>query len=215
MEWCVPNFTPELYIETTLYEHMVTSHVSEKKYSNCQTVWVLFCACMITDACKYTCRFVSTIQKALTQMNAHTNAHVHTTTYTCTCNTQICIYIYAHNITHTSTHNTMCTQDGACPLHIASQEGHDRTVEMLLQAGATVDLQDKVEDCYYLFICHLCCPMCIIHCTLSMQKWFVHYRLLTQKLMLSVWGQSSERCLGSPGQSPRADLHRQRVTRLD
>ena len=26
----MPNFTPELYIETTLYEHMVTSHVSEK-----------------------------------------------------------------------------------------------------------------------------------------------------------------------------------------
>jgi len=38
-------------------------------------------------------------------------------------------------------------QDGHCPLHIASQKAHDRTVEMLLQAGATVDLQNKVEDC--------------------------------------------------------------------
>ena len=69
-------------------------------------------------------------------MNAHINAHVHTTTHTCT-------------------HNTMCTQDGASPLHIASQKGHNRIVEMLLQAGATVDLQNKVENCYYLFICHL------------------------------------------------------------
>ena len=61
----------------------------------------------------------------------------------------------------------MCTQDGACPLHIASQEGHDKTVEILLQAEATVDLQNKVKDCYYLFICHLCCAMHIILCALS------------------------------------------------
>ena len=61
----------------------------------------------------------------------HTNMHVH----------------YTHNTTHTCTHNTMCMQDGASSLHIASQEGHDRVVEMLLQAGATVDLQDKVENC--------------------------------------------------------------------
>ena len=41
------------------------------------------------------------------------------------------------------------TQDGFFPLFDASQEGHDGIVEMLLQAGATVDLQNKVEDCYY------------------------------------------------------------------
>ena len=40
----------------------------------------------------------------------------------------------------------MCMQDGYCPLHCASQEGHDKTVEILLQAGATVDLQKKVES---------------------------------------------------------------------
>ena len=45
----------------------------------------------------------------------------------------------------------MCMQDGNCPLHIASQEGHDKTVEILLQAGATVDLQHKV-DSYYLLL---------------------------------------------------------------
>ena len=61
----------------------------------------------------------------------------------------------------------MCTQDGFFPLFIASQLGHDMIVEMLLQAGATVDLQNEVEDCYYLFICLLCCAMHIIHCTLN------------------------------------------------
>ena len=40
----------------------------------------------------------------------------------------------------------MCMQDGNCLLYIASQEGHDKTVEILLQAGATVDLQNKVES---------------------------------------------------------------------
>ena len=43
----------------------------------------------------------------------------------------------------------MCTQNGDGPLYIASQKSHDRVVEMLLQAGATVDLQDKVESYYY------------------------------------------------------------------
>ena len=57
------------------------------------------------------------------------------------------MYIHAHNTTHT----TMCMQDGDGPLHIASQEGHDKTVEILLQAGSTVDLQHKVES-YYLLL---------------------------------------------------------------
>ena len=60
----------------------------------------------------------------------------------------------------------MCTQDGHYPLFIASQNGHDRIVEILLQAGATVDLQSKVEN-GLLSICHLCCAIRIIHCTLS------------------------------------------------
>ena len=50
---------------------------------------------------------------------------------------------YLH--THTHTH----TQNGFFPLFLASHEGHDKIVEMLLQAGATVDLQNKVKDCYY------------------------------------------------------------------
>ena len=51
--------------------------------------------------------------------------------------------------THTHTHTHTCAQDGCSPLYFASQEGHDMIVQMLLQAGATVDLQNKVEDCYY------------------------------------------------------------------
>ena len=42
-----------------------------------------------------------------------------------------------------------CTQSGGFSLSFASQEGHDEIVEMLLQAGATVDLQNKVKGCYY------------------------------------------------------------------
>ena len=45
----------------------------------------------------------------------------------------------------------MCIQDGNCPLVFASWKGHDKTVEILLQAGATVDLQNKV-DSYYLLL---------------------------------------------------------------
>ena len=64
----------------------------------------------------------------------------------------------------------MCMQDGACPLHIATQEGHDRIVEMLVQAKATVDLQNKVENCHLsLVVCH------------------VHYSLYT-KHHHNIWG---------------------------
>ena len=37
-------------------------------------------------------------------------------------------------------------QNGFFPLSDASQEGFDEIVRMLLQAGATVDLQNKVKD---------------------------------------------------------------------
>ena len=41
----------------------------------------------------------------------------------------------------------MCTQNGFFPLFVASHKGYDRIVDLLLQAGATVDLQDKVGNC--------------------------------------------------------------------
>ena len=40
----------------------------------------------------------------------------------------------------------MCIQDGFFPLSDASQEGYDEIVQVLLHAGATVDLQNKVKD---------------------------------------------------------------------
>ena len=40
---------------------------------------------------------------------------------------------------------SMCIQEGYTPLHNASQEGHDGIVEILLQVGASVDLQTKVS----------------------------------------------------------------------
>ena len=69
-------------------------------------------------------------------------------------NTGTCPLVCTHNHTHTHTYTTMYTQDGLSPLIVASQEGHDKIVEKLLRAGATVDLQNKVESCYYLFIFH-------------------------------------------------------------
>ena len=89
------------------------------------------------------------------QTNAQTNALVHTTTH------MHMQHTYMHIQPHTCTHNTMCTQDGHCPLYVASQEGHDGVVEMLLQAEATVDLQDKVE---IVTICS--CVTCVMPCTL-------------------------------------------------
>ena len=106
----------------------------------------MYRTCVITDIC---CRLVSTILNTLVLMITKCYIHI------------------PPPHTHMSTPTTMCTQDGFSPLYTASQEGHDRIVEMLLQAGATVDLQTKVENCYYLFICHFWCAMCTIHCTLS------------------------------------------------
>ena len=56
-------------------------------------------------------------------------------------------------------------QEGFFPLISASQEGHDRIVEKLLQAGATVDLQNKVV---------------VIICRLSLVTCHVQYSLYTK-----------------------------------
>jgi len=75
-------------------------------------------------------------------------------TYSCVTDSASHFFVPASTHGHTHAH----TQGGSFPLQVASSKGHDGIVEMLLQAGATVDLQNKVEDCYYdstLFICHL------------------------------------------------------------
>ena len=60
------------------------------------------------------------------------------------------------------------TQDGFFPLISASQEGHYRVVEKLLQAGATVDLQSKVVKLSIFIICSSvtcdrACTVFIVH----------------------------------------------------
>ena len=59
---------------------------------------------------------------------------------------------------HTNLYVQTITQDGSFPLISASLKGHDRVVEKLLQAGATVDLQNKVVK-LSLFV-HLSLVMC-------------------------------------------------------
>ena len=56
----------------------------------------------------------------------------------------------------------MYIQDGFFPLFVASEEGHDRVVEKLLQAGATVDLQNKVVICSSV-TCDVPCTVFIVH----------------------------------------------------
>ena len=61
---------------------------------------------------------------------------------------------------HTHMHICVYTQEGFLPLHNASAKGYDEIVEMLLQAGATVDLQTKVKECdLTLLICHVLCSL--------------------------------------------------------
>ena len=77
-----------------------------------------------------------------TYIHKCTNTDMHACTWTCICKTIL-----------------VCIQDGFFPLSDASQEGYDEIVQMLLQAGATVDLQNKVEDWFnfvHLSYCVLC-----------------------------------------------------------
>ena len=69
---------------------------------------------------------------------------------------------HTHTYTHIHTPPTMYTQGGLFPLIVASHEGHDRIVEILLQAGATVDLKNKVENCSSV-TCNVSCAVSIVH----------------------------------------------------
>ena len=66
-----------------------------------------------------------------------------------------CTNTLRHARKYTCTTILTCIQDGFFPLSNASQEGYDEIVQMLLHAGATVDLQNKVRIDSTLFICHL------------------------------------------------------------
>ena len=80
------------------------------------------------------------------------NVYVHTTTFP-----------HAKHITHNHHTNTIVyMQDGFFPLFVACQEGHDRIVEKLIQAGAIVDLQNKVFLCLSV-TCDVPCTVFIVH----------------------------------------------------
>ena len=55
---------------------------------------------------------------------------------------------YAYVDMNTYTTIFTCIQNGFYPLFNASQEGYDEIVQMLLQAWATVDLQNKVKGSF-------------------------------------------------------------------
>ena len=57
-----------------------------------------------------------------------------------------CTNTYRHAHEYTCTTILTCIQDGFFPLSNASQEGYDEIVQLLLQAGATVDLLNKVKN---------------------------------------------------------------------
>ena len=46
-------------------------------------------------------------------------------------------------------------QDGTTPLYMASQNGHEGAVKLLLDKGANVNQQDKVYSTVCLTVCHL------------------------------------------------------------
>ena len=70
---------------------------------------------------------------------AHTNAHVHTTTHHVrVTHKHACIF------THTTPHTPPCAHRMDTVLSfLQADKGHDKTVEILLQAGATVDLPEQ------------------------------------------------------------------------
>ena len=80
--------------------------------------------------------------------------------YILLCN-RFCFPLWAFVPANTHGHTHPHTQGGSSPLHTASQKGYDGIVEVLLQAGAAVDLQTKVEDSC--FICSVLLTMFIVH----------------------------------------------------
>ena len=110
---CAPYVYELSSIKATLYVHTVTSHCVSCKHVTrtiARTVWVLFCTRVITDSILVDL-YPPLERHWHTWM--HTPMHMHTTTHACTCNTQICMYIYAHNTTHAHAHTTPC----ACRRH--------------------------------------------------------------------------------------------------
>ena len=111
-----------------------------------------------------------------TYIHKCTNTDMHTCTWTHICTTIL-----------------VCIQDGFFPLSDASQEGYDEIVQMLLQAGATVDLQNKVKD-WFNFV-HLSLVVCYVQYSKhSWQKKVKRYVQHTGSAWGYVW---SNKIIGS------------------
>ena len=57
-----------------------------------------------------------------------------------------------------------CTQSGQSPLWIASFNGHQKCVGLLIDAGANVDIQNKVSKHYVYYILHISDAINIVKC---------------------------------------------------
>ena len=143
-------------------QHAPASFFSQVSTITCQfsVIIVVFCFALQTGVkfkkvhAKHIL-FIPPFVYTCTHTHTHTHTHMHT-------------HVHTHTHTHTHIHTTMYTQDGHFPLFVASQEGQYRIVEILLQAGATVDLQSKVENCYYLFIAT--CTLLKMRCYINTKK---------------------------------------------
>ena len=54
-------------------------------------------------------------------------------------------------------------QEGYAPLHAAAAKGHDDMVCVLLEAGANLDLQNKVRKSF-IGSSSSCCSDCVLYC---------------------------------------------------
>ena len=96
----------------------------------------------------------------------------------------------------------MCTQNGNTVLMLAASQGHMSVMEMLLNRGAQVDIQRKVNVFVCVFVCAvtltLCLYLCLIACALRMITLAVQVNIFVAVLsVLCEWEVRIWFCLSS------------------